>query len=1255
MLGAACLCGHLSAAEKSFQPKKLRGYGTVSGSAVSDHGISVLKIDCESVEKAVLLQNKYLSDLGNGGNSSLRSRIGAYIKGKTVYILSGADAKQIATYAKSRGLSKGQRIEVPMYLNSWDKYGFRFYYRPWERPRGVKVYDPTVEFEFADKLGALGFVFWAKNESMDFTYGMTNRRWWNWAERMATRRKLPVVLNTANSDVPWLTNYYREETAMKMPQYCGSFHSVASPSLGGGGFISWASTKSKGLQLKILQRFIKQYSKYPNVIEYLEPHGEPFHGKYTMFLEYGPLADKSYREYLKEQYGSLGKVSARWGVKLNNWTDVKLPELASFLGWNKDAFDLTGTWKVKYMKLKKKINLRAYKRKVIPVKPAPASWYGTKLDDSGWGTLTAPGSDEQMFIEQRPAVMRRHFTITADYLKRHKQLYFYIWDLNFGFRDVVKAVVNGKSAGTDQIPFNTPHWTAFKVTGLLKPGKNVLAIRLPKGYIGYRAYLSPDAPKYYPYLGKNKNAQWVDFIDWRRWATFNSVERGISMIRQVDKNRSIICMAPDSYAENIRKLCYKYGAHFRNTGYMGGVWAEFLPMLMRGANLPMSVEPGGPARDLKGFKKMLGLYFTSGVNALNYFIHVGSIMWNKPIREHFEKTMPQIKMLGKMHQEKSKVAVLFNSRAARINDYPWKSDYNVIMPQGYWSWRINTVLYNYYKVDGLMPGDFKNGLADPYKVIIDSNNMIMSPETVAGIEKWVRNGGIFITFCQTGRHTEIEPDSWPISKLTGYKVVGIHKYKGEKPESDNLTYAPGQKVFDKDFLRRLRSRRANGIKLKAEGPGCSDILKWEDGTTALGMRRIGKGMVFNIGFKFMSGTCRWQDNRTRMLMVDLLKWLGMKENTGYAFGVKMSHYVVNNGLKDVWVLWNKQHSKNVTAELKFRDGKKRILTDILTGKQVGTKMTLKPYETVMLTSDSVDIADAGKKWFELQRGWWGGTATPPEFKSESKMPDLALNLNADWKIKALSKGQKADSLIGPGVNDSSWRKTNLGIWKYPTEVKSKALVLRRRFTVPNWSGKNAMYLAITSWYTQMTLVNNGRMKVWLDGKRIGGDLRPNHGISGLKLNLKPGSSHLLALEITAPQGNFPGIKGSAFLFTIKNPDKVIDLAGKWIATEDVLAPGKAVTLPGTAGKVLSFKREFKLPADIAGKKVYLKEVGSNCLIGCIINGKYVRRHHHMVGEITYLNISPWIKPGGKNELELVRWGRAGRTTVKKVQLYIYNK
>ena len=51
-------------------------------------------------------------------------------------------------------------------------------------------------------------------------------------------------------------------------------------------------------------------------------------------------------------------------------------------------------------------------------------------------------------------------------------------------------------------------------------------------------------------------------------------------------------MAPDGYFSGIKELCEDYGARFHNTGHMGGVWNDYLPALMRGADLPFSLEPG---------------------------------------------------------------------------------------------------------------------------------------------------------------------------------------------------------------------------------------------------------------------------------------------------------------------------------------------------------------------------------------------------------------------------------------------------------------------------------------------------------------------------------------------------------------------------------------------------------------------------------------------------------------------------------------
>ena len=116
------------------------------------------------------------------------------------------------------GFSFCADAKVPMYLDGWDKYGFRFYYRPWETPAGSRWKDYNVldEFDFAKRLGGLGFVFWAKPDETDTGPGLTNKHWWDWAARAARRRDLPIVVNTVRSTPTWLLNAYRDQVMAKM-------------------------------------------------------------------------------------------------------------------------------------------------------------------------------------------------------------------------------------------------------------------------------------------------------------------------------------------------------------------------------------------------------------------------------------------------------------------------------------------------------------------------------------------------------------------------------------------------------------------------------------------------------------------------------------------------------------------------------------------------------------------------------------------------------------------------------------------------------------------------------------------------------------------------------------------------------------------------------------------------------------------------------------------------------------------------------
>src|SRR6185437_7041756 len=106
---------------------------------------------------------------------------------------------------------------------------------------------------------------------------------------------------------------------------------------------------------------------------------------------------------------------------------------------------------------------------------------------------------------------------------------------------------------------------------------------------------------------------------------------------------------------------------------------------------------------------------------------------------------------------------------------------------------------------------------DKYRIIIDSNSAFMDESFIADIERFVWNGGVFVTNGQTGRHTPTRPDVWPISKLTGFEVVQVLG----GGDGRSISPAPEQTVFTP---REIPNRtRAEGLSLKDAVPECRPL------------------------------------------------------------------------------------------------------------------------------------------------------------------------------------------------------------------------------------------------------------------------------------------------------------------------------------------------------------------------------------------------------------------------------------------------
>lgn len=273
-------------------------------------------------------------------------------------------------------------------------------------------------------------------------------------------------------------------------------------------------------------------------------------------------------------------------------------------------------------------------------------------------------------MAKRPAVFRREFTVGADWKARTPRAWLYVWSLDGATNQEVRAVLNGQEVERERVSFNRPHWSAVEVTSALQSGENTLALRLPQGVLSYKAYVSSVEPKQYPDLGAGLNAQWVDFSDFMQWSRVKAVRGGVEMIRQAAPHTQITLMSPMVYADGIKKLATDYGGNFHDTGFMGAFWADYPSSVMRGADMPFSLEPGGPASSLAEWKKQWGLWQTEGVQAVDYFIHIGDVLWRPEIKADYEAHRQQIALLGKSHSAKAETAVLYSDRISQLTGYP---------------------------------------------------------------------------------------------------------------------------------------------------------------------------------------------------------------------------------------------------------------------------------------------------------------------------------------------------------------------------------------------------------------------------------------------------------------------------------------------------------------------------------------------------------------------------------------------------------
>jgi hypothetical protein len=1267
--------------------KALRGFGKLSADSVDlGGGVSLLRIQCSSVDAARLVHAKYLSDLillpgvapatlTVGGlrvpaYETAAGVVAAVTAGDSVVVIA-ANGRDAFRAQSARGIPKGSRTadfeattKVPMYLDRYDKYGLLLYFQPFAQPIGwdrSKPYDYRLDFDFLEQNGA-GAILWDQELMLNTAEGMARVQDWAWAMEEFTKRGIPVHLNPQLYEGLWMTNRYREQTMAKMPQYSGWTGTAANYTYAVGQ-TSYSATTALDAELGLLQETVRTYASSDNVVGWLEPHGELGGGPGSVVLnDFGPVADVTFRTFLKSRYPSLSALGRAWHAdprRFRSWDDVQVPEVATFLGWGPDALDIAGSWRVSYP----------------GADTPPDGWDQPGFDDSAWGTLVMPGSDRVEFTARANMLARRTVEVSADWLAKHPRVWLYLFDLNNNVTNAPLAIsVNGHH--TEGVPATLlQHFGGVEATDLLMAGSNLITVTLPNGFLGYRCYLTGDEPVQYPSLGPLRNAQWMDFQDWSRWTRQQAARRGVEMIRQEDPDRPVIMMSPDPYADLLKQVAAEYGANFHNTGYMAGFWAEFHTLLARSAGRPSTAEPGNGAPNADQFKAFWGRWLTEGLNGVHYFQNQQEIMSRPDVLETFRAGKAMYEAIGKYHVPEAEVAVLYDLRFVGHGGFPWNPEPNTWLPGGYYGSNSGFALLPVCPRDGVTYLDFGDGTVDKYQVVVDANTPFMDEELVDQIEAWIRKGGTFVTYMQTGRHTSTDANSWPINRLTGYQVEGMDTYTVHPPAFGQQSYsadaahplhpAPGQQVFtDASWLA---GAQGSGLRLRRVASDAEDLLLWDDGSVAAGMRKLGRGRIIHLGCHFEEIMDRNPAPDTTTFLGQVMDYLKVARVPARAANAVFRHYISNTGLHDFWVLYN-DTTDPVTTDLVFTTPAAPTELSELNSSATTpvTKqnelpgvygITLGAHETRMFVSPRRDVTASPLEWLTVQRNWWAGT-TKPEPKSLPTKAELQRNtvdITNDWAFLPVddSTPEQIAELVTTDVDDAGWERHDLGIFTLPNHPEVRHAVLRKRFTIPaGWStGEIQLWL----WMDRENTIFHDTGRIYLDGVMLN-DFSSG-GLAGIPAStLLPPGEHVIALEIKgATVGT--GVTASAWAYHIPEPDARQNLAGTWTVTgPDSIHDGGEATLPGSFTGSYAARDVMIDPAHKGSQAVvYIHRTGGS-INGILINGSFIGDMYPAtkIGDTLLVNITTKVDYEGPNRIELLAANANGPSIVPTVEIRYYN-
>ena len=1227
---------------------KIRGYGPVTAKFLtlqdkaSGQSVVVSTFNADSASHALTIVSKYLADLTLSPGVTVSSLTAAKrqfrlisvatgdkytgcVVGHSGYVLAAAKAEELQRLLGAEAAFAGPTVvtgvtKYPMYLDRFDRFGWGFYsFADAENDWHSNV---LADEDWCAKHGFRYELYLQPGGFNGESFGISDIPQTRWKVDEAKKRGLAIAahLYGAMPTAPAYSDGFEQPAPfLETGWYNWSYDCKTQPHM------SWLDPEGRDYYARQTGEQMQLLVNEPNQTAWLSPFAENGgDGWYDLNNDFSPAATANWRSTLQGKRLSLSPLSAMYNrppdAPFHSWGEVPVPEFATFAGLSRQVVDLTGPWAIRQEK--------------TADEGIAGQWWNADVTSPEWTTITMPGSDLfRQFDKHGPNTGNnptegnkwclRDFSLTANQLA-HSPLYLYTFLRPDAGNDKLPApmYVNGQFVG------NASGWDAMDVTSLLKPGPNRLALRT--NVFNGRVFLSTEQPSYFPHLSPERNRLWMLWREWYYRSMYDDTRETFDVMRKVDPNRPIKCMAPDGYGiTQFYDLAEHYGAlgHFTGEGVWMFPWEKRYGYLY---DVPGSSEGAGPQGDVRGCFLSMDRVFLEGLNGHEEVFEAQNYIDNAPLRAWYEAHTAVLRQLGRYDIAGPQIILYRSTTADQYGGagapahapqqnrtiqyvYDWDIERGAAQAAG------QSCLY-------LDDGSLREGKMNPYKVMVDCGNELVNPQSLALIQKWVAKGGTYVTWPFTGRGTITNTDSWPITRLTGCGIAKV-----QATGTGSVTISKGQpylralagKTFPDDG-KSINSDHTQENKISVElkrAPGSEVIGRFEDGTPAIVVRHVGKGRIVILGSAFFRNSQDimgvWQPQQNEIdFWSDLMRGLGQPAvNTTNDRGIWSQRYRMNNGLDDVVVL-NNFADADRTVRLKATVG--RVPSAVYAVRM--NSVTPIPFHVsghtvtisdIAIPKDEVQVylfrthdpADSAQHWWTYQQKMWHAVTpiTAPLTKPARHWSDPAVDLTHGWQwTQALAQGV---DWTGANVHDAHWARYDLSIMNFAGADPKKPVYLRRHFLVPAQWLHDA---AVTRLVQGIQLLDGTQAQLYLNGQQLRDWNRDQGTEMDISSRLHAGDN-VLAVALRPGTGPYLGVSGTTFLMREPAPSQIIDLAGVY-QNHDKSGPA-TVTLPGTVTAAYP-TRSFLVPADWAGKYIVTCHLtpgpGGGAPGGVFVNEHYVR-------------------------------------------------